>query len=127
MMAASCIGVLLLVVCLEFLRRLRKEYDSFIVRQFQRELNTRASTASPDGNNSPLTEEPLAASGPKTHVFRANPLQQITRAIIHAVTFGVAYIIMLLAMYYNGYFIICIFIGAYIGAFVFHWETLALG
>lgn len=28
-------------------------------------------------------------------------------------------------MYYNGYFIICIFIGAYIGSFVFHWESLA--
>lgn len=27
-------------------------------------------------------------------------------------------------MYYNGYIIICIFIGAYLGSFVFHWETL---
>lgn len=27
-------------------------------------------------------------------------------------------------MYYNGYFIICIFIGAYLGAFVFQWETI---
>lgn len=29
-----------------------------------------------------------------------------------------------LAMYYNGYIIICIFLGAYIGAFIFHWEHL---
>lgn len=27
-------------------------------------------------------------------------------------------------MYYNGYFIICIFIGAYLGSFIFQWETL---
>ncbi len=27
-------------------------------------------------------------------------------------------------MYYNGYIIICIFIGAYLGAFVFHSELL---
>lgn len=27
-------------------------------------------------------------------------------------------------MYYNGYIIICIFLGAYIGAFIFHWEHL---
>jgi solute carrier family 31 (copper transporter), member 1 len=27
-------------------------------------------------------------------------------------------------MYYNGYIIICIFIGAYLGAFVFHWEHI---
>jgi len=29
-------------------------------------------------------------------------------------------------MYYNGYIIICIFIGAYLGAFVFQWETIGL-
>lgn len=29
-------------------------------------------------------------------------------------------------MYYNGYIIICIFIGAFLGAFVFQWETLGL-
>jgi len=27
-------------------------------------------------------------------------------------------------MYYNGYIIICIFIGAYLGSFVFHWEKI---
>jgi len=31
-----------------------------------------------------------------------------------------------LAMYYNGYIIICIFIGAYLGALVFQWETIGL-
>jgi len=28
-------------------------------------------------------------------------------------------------MYYNGYIIICIFIGAYLGAFIFHWEPMS--
>ena len=32
-----------------------------------------------------------------------------------------------LAMYYNGYIIICIFIGAYLGSFIFQWETLGSG
>jgi copper transporter 1 len=27
-------------------------------------------------------------------------------------------------MYYNGYIIICILIGAFLGSFVFHWETI---
>lgn len=27
-------------------------------------------------------------------------------------------------MYYNGYIIICIFIGAFLGSFVFTWDTL---
>ena len=30
-------------------------------------------------------------------------------------------------MYYNGYIIISIIVGAYIGSFVFQWETLAGG
>lgn len=29
-----------------------------------------------------------------------------------------------LAMYYNGYIIICIFIGAFLGSFVFHYEWM---
>tara|TARA_R110002060_G_scaffold40006_5_gene51240 strand:+ start:219 stop:449 length:231 start_codon:yes stop_codon:yes gene_type:complete len=39
--------------------------------------------------------------------------------------FAVAYFIMLLAMYFNGYIIICIFIGAWIGSFLFSWETVS--
>lgn len=27
-------------------------------------------------------------------------------------------------MYYNGYIIICIFIGAFLGSFVFHYECM---
>jgi hypothetical protein len=32
-----------------------------------------------------------------------------------------------LAMYYNGYIIICIFIGAFLGSFLFQWEQLNIG
>lgn len=38
-------------------------------------------------------------------------------------TFAVAYCIMLLAMYFNGYIIICIFIGALLGKFLCDWES----
>lgn len=38
--------------------------------------------------------------------------------------FAVAYFIMLLAMYYNGYIIISIIIGAFLGAFIFSWEGI---
>jgi copper transporter 1 len=30
-------------------------------------------------------------------------------------------------MYYNGYIIICIFLGIYIGGFLFQWEVLGDG
>ncbi|KAK3934541.1 ctr copper transporter [Diplogelasinospora grovesii] len=82
--AATCIGVMLMVVLLEAFRRLGKEYDERILREFY-------------------------------------PFQQIIRAVIHAATFGLAYIIMLLAMYYNGYVIICIVIGAGLGKFLCDW------
>lgn len=107
--AATCIGVVLLVVFLETLRRIGKEFDSYIIREFQAglvALNAAASDARP-----------------QTVSFRASPLQQAVRAIIHAITFGVAYIIMLLAMYYNGYIIICIVVGSGIGKFLCDWMT----
>ncbi|KAK4941334.1 hypothetical protein LTR10_018744 [Elasticomyces elasticus] len=108
--AASCIGVILLVVSLEFLRRVGKEYDTFILRQFQRNTNFK------DHNNTDCCQ-----SGPQIVTFRASPLQQLVRSVIHALTFGLAYIVMLLAMYYNGFVIICIFIGAFLGKFVCDW------
>ncbi|KAI6328930.1 hypothetical protein MCOR07_004535 [Pyricularia oryzae] len=98
MFAGSCIGIVLLVVCLEGLRRSVKEFDRLLARRH---------AASPD------------AALP----FRPSALQQGVRAALHTAQFAVAYFIMLLAMYYNGYFIICIFIGAYVGAMAFQWET----
>ena len=38
--------------------------------------------------------------------------------------FGVAYFIMLLVMYYNGYIIICILVGAFLEAFIFSWDSI---
>lgn len=134
MMAASCIGVMLLVVCLELLRRVGKEYDIYIARQFQRHVaaQTASSKLPPTDTNTsccaPAPQTPAAAAaavyGPQTVTFRASPLQQLIRSIIHMFTFGVAYIVMLLAMYFNGYIIISIFLGAGIGKFFCDWMVL---
>ncbi|KAK6074000.1 ctr copper transporter [Seiridium cupressi] len=127
MFAATCIGVILLVVALEFLRRIGKEYDALILRQFQRHVAAQAAMSSSKAETEPVSccsppEEPeIAKPGPRTVTFRATPLQQLIRSIIHAVTFGAAYIVMLLAMYFNGYIIISIIIGAGIGKFVCDW------
>ncbi|KAK8181046.1 Ctr copper transporter, partial [Phyllosticta citribraziliensis] len=108
MFAGSCIGVILLVMALEFLRRTAKEYDRMLLRQHQRAIFA--------SNNSSRSTMP-AHSG-KTR-FRPNLVQQLIRALLHMVQFAVAYFVMLLAMYFNGYIIICIFIGAFLGSFVF--------
>lgn len=118
MFAGSCIGVAALVVVLEFCRRLGKEYDAFIVRQFKRNLSARAATASRIAN-SDSSEPPFAT-------FRATPLQQLIRAVLHAVVFGLAYIVMLLAMYYNGYIIFSIIIGSGIGKFLCDWLVVKI-
>lgn len=56
-------------------------------------------------------------------VFRASPLQQVFRAVIHAAALGLAYIVMLLVMSYNGYIIICVIIGGGLGKFFCDWMT----
>lgn len=113
MFAATCIGVALLVVALEFFRRLGKEYDAFIIRQFRRNLSSKIVSGQ-------------ALQTPTEARFRATPLQQFTRAVLHAVVFGLAYIIMLLAMYYNGYIIMSIILGAGIGKFFCDWVVCTI-
>lgn len=115
MFAATCIGVVLLVVLVEFFRRLGKEYDDFLLRQFQRQATAHGASLVAGGCAGDTV------SAPRTMTFRATALQQFIRALIHAATFAGAYIIMLLAMYFNVYLIICIFLGAGLGKFLCDW------
>lgn len=148
MFAGSCIGVILLVCSLEFIRRLVREYDRHITTGKTLSL-THTSThheayrPNPGNGLNSITGKPVAniaalrssSSSNQDENHHAPPsarvqrrtgrptlLQQVVRAFLHMVQFAVAYMVMLLAMYYNGYFIICILIGAFIGAFVFSWD-----
>lgn len=131
MFAGSCIGVILLVIALEFLRRASKEYDQFIVAQYAKKLaastpaaEVSSSNSSDHGKGASTSAAAAAACAPlATQTFRPTLLQQAIRALFHMLTFTVAYFVMLLAMYYNGYILICIFIGAYLGFFIFGWES----
>lgn len=114
---------------MEALRRLGKEYDEWILRGFQ----ARAATIEPSSASDPLlkgskkqvntTAVISAGLSSRTIVFRASPLQQVTRSILHAVSLGVAYIVMLLVMSYNGYVIVCVLIGGGLGKFFCDWMT----
>ena len=143
MFAGACIGVVSLVLVLEFLRRLQREYDGHILyRSQQRAMNnakaesTSSSTSKADGNGhgSASYNDPPNSAGPllgdwerTVSLRRAGYLpsvsQQAIRAGIYMLQAAVSYMIMLLAMYYNGYVLICIFIGAFIGSFMFSWDT----
>lgn len=151
MFAGSCIGVILLVLSLEFLRRAVKEFDAFLVRQ-HRARPVPSAAPSTRHSSDQLDAAPAVDPG-----FHPTVVQQAIRAFLHTLQFAVAYFVMLsvlplypvtmdspsrddgeaarsrpvltletrLAMYYNGYIIICIFIGAFLGAFIFQWERLA--
>jgi copper transporter 1 len=129
---------------LEALRRLAKEYDAYIIRRRIAALDsssppttttTGATTAVGSGDedddvNKPAATSTLLASATGAHTatrkFTPTLPQQLIRATFHLLQFAVAYFVMLLAMYYNGYIIICILIGAFLGSFIFGWESIAL-
>ncbi|KAJ0108476.1 hypothetical protein J7T55_002080 [Diaporthe amygdali] len=136
MFAGSCIGVLLLVMLLELLRRMVKEYDALLVRKHSTSANNNTYvTAATAGHAQQVTKE-SGGSKDDLHVrpvsaapsgrFRPTVPEQAVRALLHTCQFAVAYFVMLLAMYYNGYIIICIFIGAFLGSFVFHYEWMGV-
>lgn len=138
MFAGSCIGVILLVMCLEALRRAGKEYDRYLVRHYSAIAASHATVAtSATHSDSDVAVKGDATAGPSCCVqnagaatkttFRPNILEHIIRSLIHMLTFAVAYFVMLLAMYYNGYIIICIFIGAFLGYFAFNYESITVG
>ncbi|RYP02726.1 hypothetical protein DL764_005656 [Monosporascus ibericus] len=128
--AGLCIGVILMVVLLEALRRASKLYDRRLISQHRRTLamamvhdNTHHSSEPISGTGSLIDKNyrPFDTNVP----FRPNVWQQVVRAMLHMLQFALAYWIMLMAMYYNGFIIICIVIGAFIGAFAFQWERMA--
>ncbi|KAL4911789.1 Ctr copper transporter family-domain-containing protein [Aspergillus aurantiobrunneus] len=135
MFAGSCIGVICLVIVLEFLRRVGREYDAFIVHRAQLraqylspEQEHAASSSSSNFNETSAqgATAPLKAPSQPIRV-RPNLIEQAVRALLHMLQFAVAYFVMLLAMYFNGYIIICIFIGAFLGSFIFSWEYIGGG
>ncbi|KAL8968873.1 MAG: hypothetical protein Q9183_002264 [Haloplaca sp. 2 TL-2023] len=145
MFAGSCIGVILLVMCLEALRRLQREYDAYLVRQYRKrnepvgtsfhdnepQINDRSdveASAKNGGNDVTITSKSSRDSSTsgvlKPQRLRPTVFQQAIRAFIHMLQFAVAYFIMLMAMYYNGYIIMMIIIGSYLGSFFFSWEGI---
>lgn len=129
-MAGSCIGVVLLVMVLEALRRASREYDAYLLHQHVSSappLESAVPVAS--DSDSDQKHRTLVHSTPAPAVqrrFRPSLLQQLIRSVLHMLQFAVAYFIMLLAMYFNGYIIISILIGALLGAFVFGWHSVGL-
>ncbi|KAI9797845.1 MAG: Copper Transporter integral membrane protein that functions in high affinity copper transport, partial [Candelina submexicana] len=113
--AGSCIGVILLVIALEFLRRTQREFDGYLRKLHQprggviEALSGSSSTSDtgygrqepmPKGNSKIGTRAVMGAPaffGP--HQLRL--WQQIVRSGLYMLQFAIGYFVMLLAMYYN--------------------------
>ncbi|KAI9678221.1 MAG: Copper Transporter integral membrane protein that functions in high affinity copper transport [Caeruleum heppii] len=124
--AGSCIGVILLVLSLELLRRSQREFDRYL-RQSSTPVQSDTGSGSDESGTVKGSRIRVAAfgrsssgGGPAPHL---KVWQQAVRSLLFMLQFAVGYFVMLLAMYYNGYIIICIFIGAFFGAMIFQWDT----
>lgn len=92
--AGSCIGVVLLVISLEMLRRAVKEYDRFLINKHLASCAAGTDAPSPKSasdNGSPAPACTAAAS----KGYRPTIFEQGIRALLHMVQFAVAYFIML--------------------------------
>ncbi|TGO60942.1 hypothetical protein BCON_0031g00190 [Botryotinia convoluta] len=96
MFASSCIGVILLVMSLEFLRRASREYDRFIVRQARNQhqyIQSNAEINPKIDGSGPQSTQTVVTSQKITQSFRPHLLQQIIRALFHMMQFAVAYFV----------------------------------
>ena len=135
--AASCIGVVFLVISLEMVRRVQREYDGYLrllianrktactncdngVVGTAAKTTTSTSISSDEhdhkmGHGTNVSTTPVASNGYvsklayfKSRKFLGPPstrvkiYQHAIRSFFYMVQFAVAYIVMLLAMYFNG-------------------------
>lgn len=125
MFAASCIGAAMLVVTLEFLRRASSEWDAYLLRTFQRQLRIQQALLA----ETPLSnccDGPSSTLGTQYATFRATSLQQLVRAILHGLALGVAYLLMLIIMSFNGWIFISVIFGAILGKFLCDWMVVRI-
>ncbi|GAA5922276.1 hypothetical protein JCM3775_005679 [Rhodotorula graminis] len=111
--AASVIGVFFMVLAHEAVRRLGREYDRSIrTAYYRREALALAALAKNQGKE-------IALSAP----FRPSNKEHAVRSLFYFVQFGVAYILMLLAMYFNVAILMAIIGGGGVGHFLFARDT----
>jgi copper transporter 1 len=88
--AGSCIGVVLLVIALEMLRRGVKEYDRYLIAKHIKSQVETVSPKSMSDEGSPAPPRAVSAQG-----YRPTVMEQAIRALLHMLQFAVAYFVML--------------------------------
>ncbi|KAK0109732.1 Copper Transporter integral membrane protein that functions in high affinity copper transport [Cadophora gregata] len=120
----ACLGALLLVISLEFLRRIQRQFDQYL-RKRNESLQKKAYVL-PEEFEEKLLDKATDVEQTKQKISVV-VLEQLLRGLIHVAQFSVSYCIMLIFMYNNGYIIISILIGALAGFALFTRDTLSTG
>lgn len=109
--AGSCIGVIFLVIALEFLRRTQREFDRYVRASNRQQALDRSSSDSGSGDATAVDAKGIAVRVRAfAHVHAGTPIgssrlklwQHMIRSLLYMLQFAVGYFVMLLAMYYNG-------------------------
>jgi copper transporter 1 len=99
--AGSCIGILLLAMCIPLLRRLARIYDIRILQEYQRRLDEtrrqRSSITEKTRRESfvPKKIADIIQHSSKPGRFRPSMIQQLCRAVLHLSQFIIGYFVML--------------------------------
>ncbi|GAC97870.1 Ctr copper transporter [Pseudozyma hubeiensis SY62] len=152
--AGTCIGVFLIVFLIETVRRWSREFDRWILERamverretrrrtqhLKAEMASRLAESAPSQDRSTLSQKmdqldsiffgiSPSKSGCRQAAldsmrFRPKMWQQLLRSLLYGVQFTGAYLVMLIAMTFNGYIIIAIVLGGIFGHFFSTWDTL---
>ncbi|CDS81968.1 related to CTR3-high-affinity copper transporter of the plasma membrane [Sporisorium scitamineum] len=152
--AGTCIGVFLIVFLIETVRRWSREFDRWILERamvqrretrrrtqhLKAEMASRLAESEPAQDRLTLSQRlehldsiffgiPASKSSCRQAAldsmrFRPKMWQQLLRSLLYGVQFTGAYLIMLIAMTFNGYIIIAIVLGGIFGHFFSTWDTL---
>ncbi|BGP16003.1 hypothetical protein JCM10213_005446 [Rhodosporidiobolus nylandii] len=112
----TLIGIFFIVVALEAVRRLGREYDRAIRRAYYRREEAALEALK---KNAPSKASDVGRAAP----FRPSLKEHLIRSTMYMVQFGTAYILMLLAMYFNGGIILAIIAGGGVGYALFARDT----
>ncbi|GAA6004781.1 hypothetical protein JCM10207_001012 [Rhodosporidiobolus poonsookiae] len=115
-LVGTILGVFFLTVAIEAVRRMSRAYDSAIrIAYYKRESRALAALAKNQG----LEKDEVGEPAP----FRPSNFEHLVRSVFYGLQFGAAYILMLLAMSYNGAIIFSIIAGGFIGHLLFARDT----
>ncbi|TIA76250.1 hypothetical protein E3P91_00097 [Wallemia ichthyophaga] len=126
--AGTVIGVFFIVVAIEALRRFGREYDRKLVNDYRKSQASAGNTSmAPDADaKGDVGPAPVLVGTGQLRPFRPTLSQQFIRALVYFVQYSATYIVMLIAMTFNGYLLFAIFFGGGFGYLVSSWDTVGL-